>query len=512
MALFGENFPYTNFHDLNLDWILRVVHAMDSKLDRAISTKIKVADPLQWDITKQYEEFTVVMNDGRAYLSIKAVPYGIPVTDTEYWQEIFDLGAVFNTLKDSIAIADDGLSPTSSADRTVGTLVWLNDKLNIVIQPISIGDEYTSTNVREASVEELIRITKDQIFEEINSLVNYTNGELEKKVTKYNNGKYIIIGDSYVVLGLGTQIKTILSLDAIVFPAGGGGFAGTAGTYTFQTALEAVANTLTADEKNAITDIVILGGYNDYSFQPSAIGTAMQNFNTYARATFSNALITLGMVAYSTRDNDLGLIEEVVIPTYSANAMVLGWRYIPYANIGIHFTSAMDSDGVHPISGGISTIANYIAQFIHTGNAFYSARKRDYIHTENLATAGEVYIDSRIDNGICSATITTSGYVFSTDYEFANSIAFSTATLIGHYDGFIRGNVFNGIPSIAIPIQVRNVWINDTTFEDCNGILYIANGNVYLALQRKYPNHTGSFVSRSFTFENISFTMSADHC
>ena len=485
---------------------------MDGKLDRAIASKIKVADPLQWNITTQYEEFTVVMNEGRAYLSMKAVPYGVPITDSEYWQEIFDLGAVFDTLKDAIAIADDGLNPTSSANRSVGSLVWLNDKLNIVIEPISMGNEYTNSNVREASIEELIRITKDQIFEEINSLAVYTNIELDKKVTKYNNGKYIIIGDSYVVLGLGAQIKTILSLDAIVFPAGGGGFAGTAGTYTFQTALEAVANTLSADEKNAITDIIILGGYNDFSFQPGVITTAMQNFNTYARTTFSKALITLGMVAYSTRDSDLGLIEEVVIPTYSANAMVLGWRYIPYANCGIHFTTAMDTDGVHPIPGGISTIANYVAQFIHTGNAFYSARIRDYIHTVKLATAGEVYIDSRIDNGICSAILTTSGYVFSEDYEFANSIAFSTATLIGHFDGFMRGNVFNGIPSIAIPVQVRNVWVNDTTFEDCNGIIYIVNGNVYLALQRKYPNHTGSFVSRSFTLENISFTMSADHC
>ena len=511
MSLF-ENFPYTNLHNLNLDWIIQKIAALDEKFDQAISSKIKLADPLQWDISKQYEAYTIAMNNDYAYLSIKPVPYGIQITDTDYWQEIFDLGLVFNTLKEAIAIADDGLSTVSSADRSVGSLVWLNDKLNIVIQPISLGDTYTSSNVREASVEELIRITKDQIFAEINSLAAYTNNELAKKVTKYNNGKYIIIGDSYVVLGLGAQIKTILSLDAIVFPAGGGGFAGTAGTYTFQTALEAVANTLTADEKNAITDIIVLGGYNDYSFQASAITTAMQNFNTYARATFSKALITLGMVAYSTRDSDLGLIEEVVIPTYSSNAMVLGWRYIPYANACIHFTSAMDSDGVHPISGGISSIAYYVAQFIHTGNAFYSARMRDYIHTEKLATSGDVYIDTRIDNGICSAILTTSGYVFAEDYEFANLNGFASATLIGHIDGFMRGNLYNGIPSIAIPVQIQNVWVNNASFEDCNGILYIVNGNVYLAMKRKYPNHTGSFVTKSFTIPNISFTMASDHC
>ena len=511
MALF-ENFPYTNFHELNLDWILQVVIAMDGKLDRAIATKIKTSDPLQWDITKQYEEYTIVMDDGNAYLSMKAVPYGIPLSDTEYWSKIFDLGMVFDTLKDAITVEDDGNNIYSSKARTAGSLVWLNDKLNIVTAAIALGDQYSAANVRQASVEELIRITKDQIYNEINSLSGYVNDELSRKVTKPDYGKYIIIGDSYVTMGLGEQIKTILSLDAIVFPAGGGGFAGTAGTYTFQTALEAVAGTLTETEKAAITDIMILGGYNDFSFTPEAIGTAINSFDTYVRANFPNALVTIGMVAYSTRDSDLGLIENTVIPTYEAYCMVKQWRYIPNANAPIHFTSAMSSDGVHPIPGGISSLANYISTYIHSNSAHYAARKRDYVHTEKLATSGNIYFDTVFNDSIVTILATTAGYVFSESYTFANSLNFSSATLIGHFDGFMRGNVYGGVPSVAIPIQVRSVWINNATFEDCDGIVYICNGNMYLAIQRKYPNHTGSFDSRSFVIEPFSFSIAADQC
>lgn len=511
MALF-ENFPYTNLHNLNLDWIVQTIKTLDEKLDRAIASKITVADPIDWDISKQYEEFTIVLYNDNAYLSMQPVPYGVPITDTDYWAKVFDLGQVFETIKDSIAVADDGASPVSSAARTAGTLVWLNEKLNLVLQDIALGEAYTSSNVREASIEELIRITKDQIYNEINSLVAYTNEQLSRKQLIPDFGKYIIIGDSYVGLGLGQRVKDLLSLDAIVFPAGGGGFAGTAGTYTFLTALQEVAGTLTDDQKAAITDIVVLGGYNDFSFQPTVIKNAMDVFNAYVRSTFANAQITLSMVAYSTRQSDLGAIENVVIPTYCATAMIHQWRYIPNGNATIHFTSAMDTDGVHPIQGGIDSLGSYIAQAIHAGSAHYAARMSQALVTLNTATSGNIYLDTAINDNICTVQATTAGYVFAEDYTFENSLAFSTATLIGSFDGFIRGNVYNGIPSIQIPIQVRSVWINDTTFEDCDGIIYLVNGNMYLAIQRKYPNHTGSFVTRSFVIEQFTLSIAADQC
>ena len=35
-----ENFPYTNFHDLNLDWILNKVKALDEKVNGDLETEI----------------------------------------------------------------------------------------------------------------------------------------------------------------------------------------------------------------------------------------------------------------------------------------------------------------------------------------------------------------------------------------------------------------------------------------------------------------------------------------
>ena len=35
-----ENFPYTNFHDLNLDWIINKVKALDYKVNEELETEI----------------------------------------------------------------------------------------------------------------------------------------------------------------------------------------------------------------------------------------------------------------------------------------------------------------------------------------------------------------------------------------------------------------------------------------------------------------------------------------
>ena len=32
MGAFGENFPYTNFHDLNLDWVLKTLQELRKEM------------------------------------------------------------------------------------------------------------------------------------------------------------------------------------------------------------------------------------------------------------------------------------------------------------------------------------------------------------------------------------------------------------------------------------------------------------------------------------------------
>lgn len=100
IGAFGENFPYTNFHDLNMDWIIQTIKNLNEKFDKAINSKIEFADPLQWDITKQYESLTLVVDNNNAYLSMKPVPAGIAITNPDYWQNVFDMSGIYEMIED----------------------------------------------------------------------------------------------------------------------------------------------------------------------------------------------------------------------------------------------------------------------------------------------------------------------------------------------------------------------------------------------------------------------------
>ena len=59
-----EHFPYTNFHDLNLDWILRIIKELDTEVNSFIEQNVLTyADPIDWNITTQYAKNTVVVEN-----------------------------------------------------------------------------------------------------------------------------------------------------------------------------------------------------------------------------------------------------------------------------------------------------------------------------------------------------------------------------------------------------------------------------------------------------------------
>lgn len=96
-----EHFPYTNFHDLNLDWVVQELEKLSADVRDFISINaIKYANPIQWDITKQYEKNTVVLDkDGNAYLSVQPVPAGVSLDRTEYWTNIGNFSALWESVK-----------------------------------------------------------------------------------------------------------------------------------------------------------------------------------------------------------------------------------------------------------------------------------------------------------------------------------------------------------------------------------------------------------------------------
>ena len=157
---FQHEWPYSNFHDLNLDWVISVIRELETKITQFVALNtVKYADPLQWDITRQYATNTVVINpqDGTAYLSTKPVPQGVQITNTEYWTPIFTLQNFMTALKKAIALPQETIGAGASADIPAKTVFWAGDQLVYAPEEIPVGTIIIpGTNCRPVTVVDLI--------------------------------------------------------------------------------------------------------------------------------------------------------------------------------------------------------------------------------------------------------------------------------------------------------------------------------------------------------------------
>lgn len=153
--------PYTNFHDLNLDWIIKALTDIDRRLANFVSLNtIKYADPIKWDITSQYAQNTLVLDpqDGTAYLSVQPAPQGVQITNADYWTPVFTLQNFIDPLKNAITAVpqqENGQAATEKLPANsvffVGDILCTNPEIIPQTSLVVIG-----TNCVEVSVVDLI--------------------------------------------------------------------------------------------------------------------------------------------------------------------------------------------------------------------------------------------------------------------------------------------------------------------------------------------------------------------
>lgn len=185
MGLF-ENFPYANFHELNLDWILHELKELETEITNFVAiNSVKYANPIIWDITRQYETNTVVLdNSGNAYLSVQPVPDGVSLDREEYWTKIGNFSALWDSVRSAITPYDEQHSTTASVNHKAGDWVWLENDLLLITKNITAGDKYVDgSNCKKTNVHNLFTTLGDTITNEVNTL----SGELQDEITNREN-------------------------------------------------------------------------------------------------------------------------------------------------------------------------------------------------------------------------------------------------------------------------------------------------------------------------------------
>ncbi len=183
MGLF-DHFPYTNFHELNLDWILNALRELEHTIDQFVAINaLKYADPIQWNIVSQYEKNTIVIDPltGTAYISVQPVPSGVALTNTDYWTVVFDLGSfVVRAARNFTDKWEPETTLTATFPSDINDWIIWGDVLYRVISPIVAGDQYVDgSNIVHFTAEDVIGHIQDLNTTDKSNLVAAINEVLQ---------------------------------------------------------------------------------------------------------------------------------------------------------------------------------------------------------------------------------------------------------------------------------------------------------------------------------------------
>lgn len=460
-----------------------------------------------WKQGVAYEPLTIVSYAGGSYTSRSAVPAGAanPADAPEYWVAIglYSGQTSINTnnishIQHALANATEaGYTCTTARDE--GDLVWIDGILYTCTAAVNVNDSYVE-GINITQVLDVLKSLSDglsNVASDLSDLDTDVNdgfiavGNDITKLQGYNNfatRDVICISDSYgVVPNLSSSwigcLQNLLGLPNERFHRdqySGSGFIGI-NANTFETMLTNIASGMTADQKAAITDVIIGGGYNDAGAVKNNIHTwdevkaAVNSCYAYARTTFPNAKIYTFMPGWVMDDPDMHApLRGIIGLMQQGTAVTQRIAYIDGIN-WMHRQALVDATHFHPNAQCSLCIAESVASVLCGGSAFC-----------NMAAAA--------DTGYVSPTLAASASI--TDLVWTNvkqlysdgmafmkweriafkpvaAIADGGSCVIGTFtDGIMQGgDLFNGYSAVVNTVstgKTATLLITDNKLLFCN--------------------------------------------
>lgn len=163
MSDFLNHYPYSDLHELNLDWIIKKVKELDYEM-KDFEAVNKIEFKGIWNISDQYGIYSIVLYNDSVYISMKNVPSGIDIDNIEYWLLLGPLQTVMTDKTLNI------LSENPIANKTV------TEKFNSVDDNIaSLDHDIESLETSDENIINMINSATDAITEEENARQNADN-------------------------------------------------------------------------------------------------------------------------------------------------------------------------------------------------------------------------------------------------------------------------------------------------------------------------------------------------
>lgn len=512
MGLF-DNFPYTNFHELNLDWILRMLKQIDTTMDQFVAiNSLKFADPIQWSITSQYEKNTIVIDPltGTAYISTQAVPSGVALSNTDYWTVVFDLGSfVVRAAKNFTNRYEKETTNTATfASSENDWLVWGDTLYKVIVPTINAGDQYiVDSNIKHITMEELYNALdarvgdldnlntsdKTSIVNAINSIENLSglvvtpemfgaagDGVTDDRnafITAFSIGKIVYCAANYLISDSITMpANTILmGSGTLIFDDANSGYRFSGIYMNSGCKIDGLSFTNTNTTYDAIYACIYAGNKTDISV---------------TNCTFNNLTIGYAMLFVESFH---GVIANNNISNYSYSGIMLlnGCQYFEIEHNYIYNARHNQSGNNYPISiSGYLDIASRPAKYI----------KCNYNHIEEVTAVWEGIDSHSCENcEIIGNTIngTSRGIVLASpttptlqtgrslyNVVVSNNVITCTSDSTGIASGIIASIGTNGRGII------ENLTINNNIIEITNNATLHASVNSAIGVRSTFNNVT----------------------
>ena len=298
-----HDYPYTNAHEMNLDWVIAQIKKLTGEMNDFIITNQIHFEGLH-DMNKEYRAFSIVDTPSHTgYISIKPVPTNITIDNEDYWRQIANYSELYADMQNRIVDLEQNVSNIKD------TLSNIKDRVIILI-----GDSYVQG-----------------------------------------------------VGGDGNDIKNYLEshINCTVYPhlaSGGGFFAQNAQGQTFNVALDNAIND-TPINLDTVTDVVIVGGINDIGYSGSKnYIELLKSMQTKVNDNFKNAKLTICPTPYvniaygdNIKNEQLNAINGCIANGINCSRLATQWLQDYIGD-----DSYQSGDNLHPSHKGYEIIAGHV--------------------------------------------------------------------------------------------------------------------------------------------------------
>ena len=265
------------------------------------------------------------------------------------------------------------------------------------------------------------------------------------------------------------------------------------GGYAFNSNLQKNFSALvnSQDVDNTVTDVIIAGGYNDYTAQESSISSGISNCANSIKQKYPNAK---KYIAFIGNTSNYSIHYDVMsnVPIYIKNASLFGFHFLGNVQYALHnYYTEISSDTIHPTQDGQNAIAEALVQAFLNGNA-------DVIKPYVTPNASLGSFGISMENNLINFVLTTN-YQLTYDEPVtvvctgrSSSSSNTKLELLELTNGYAIGNTrLMNQGNLDVVVQLQ-----DGTYRDLHGKIIIEDNKLYF-----YPVRINSTNNNYETYQ-----------